>query len=151
MPELQNIRFNWTKIITDEFAVLEKFDKDQMIHMSINVAFAISHSESKIAVQPKCIFIQDDKTKMVIAATGHFLIDRSDWDAMIDKEKKTMTLAVLPAQHLASLMVGTLRGILHTKTEGQVDAAIIIPPVNITDIVKENIVFQLADQVSIDH
>jgi len=145
MNELQTIRFSWLKIITDEFAVIEHFDTSQ-VDIAINIGFA-ALPDQVLAIQAKCTFNQQGKPRLVIAVSGYFDIDPGDWKAMYDKRKKTLHLSLQPARALASLMLSTLRGVLHAKTEGLSVNSIPLPPIDLAEIVKEPITITLPDEI----
>ena len=41
---------------------------------------------------------------------------------------------------MGSISVGTLRGIIHTKTEGTVLNTIVLPPINLDEIINKDLV-----------
>ena len=43
---------------------------------------------------------------------------------------------------MATIVVGTVRGIIHAKTEGTVLNAIVLPPINLTEIIKDDILIE---------
>ncbi len=44
------------------------------------------------------------------------------------------------AQHIGVITVGTARGILHTKTEGTILNSLIIPSINVLELVPNDII-----------
>ena len=146
MAALQTIQFGWYKILTDEFAVTEeKYDPSAKADMKINLGFACMEAEMLLALQVKCLFYQQEKLLLAIAVSCLFIINPEDWGKMYDSPNKTLTLPRPPALHLAGLTVGTTRGALHAKTENLPMNAVIVPPVNLNEIIKEKVIIDVRD------
>jgi hypothetical protein len=146
MADLQSIRFNLHKITTDEFALTEeKYDPASNAEMKVGVGFNFIKEEKVIVGQIKCMFYQQGKLLMVIAVSCWFKIVQEDWEKIYQEENRTFDLPRAPALHLASLVVGTARGVLHAKTEKQLLNAVLIPPVYLQDIIKEDVKLPLKE------
>jgi hypothetical protein len=140
MTDAQPIRFSFAKINTDEFALPEKnYDTAIPTTMKLAIVFAFVKAETSIGVQTKFLFYQGETLLLVIAVTCWFKIQQEDWDKTYQGANKTVVLSRPHALHLASLTVGTARGVLHSKTEGTGLNTLLIPPVNLNDIIKENV------------
>lgn len=141
MTDLQSIRFVFNRITTDEFALTaEKYDPAVPSEMKIGMAFNFIKEEQVIVGQVKCMFYQLEKLLIVIAVSCLFKIVAEDWEKIYNEENKTFVLSRSPALHLASLTVSTARGVLHAKTENNVRNAIVIPPVNVNEMFKEDVI-----------
>lgn len=139
---MENIRFNWNRINTDEYAQLnESIDQSSEFQIEIHVAFAYFKDERIVASRFKCVFIQADKPSLLIAVSAYFNIHPEDWKEIYN-EKNGVVLPLKSAQHLASLTASTARGILHTKTEGGHYNKIIVPPININEIIKSDVIMK---------
>jgi len=134
------IRFNWAKIMTDEFAVLEKYDPAVTTDITIHIGFDAESTDRLVAVQIKVVFNQQQKVCLVLAVTSIFILSTEDWVILYDREQKIITIEIPLALHLASLSLSTLRGVLHAKTEGLPMNTFVLPPINVSEIVKEKVV-----------
>lgn len=140
MTDLQSIRFNFYKIATNEFALTEeKYNPAGNAEMNVGVGFNFIKEEKVVVNQIKCMFSQQGKLLIVIAVSCWFRIVPEDWEKIYQEENKSFDLSRIPALHLASLTLGTARGVLHAKTEKHILNAIIIPPVNLREIIKEDV------------
>ena len=45
-------------------------------------------------------------------------------------------------RYLATIATGTVRGIIHTKTENTVLNSVVVPPINLVEAIKEDFVFK---------
>jgi hypothetical protein len=140
MTDVQPIRFTFSKIVTDEFALLpEGYAPSIGATMKIALGFAGKTEDRSIGIQAKCMFYQEEKLLLVIAVSCWFKIAEEDWITLYKEENKTFLLPRAHALHLASITVSTARGVLHAKTENQVMNTLIVPPINLNEIIKEDI------------
>jgi hypothetical protein len=140
MTESQPIRFTFAKINTDEFAIVtEKYDLEIIATMQLGLAFNFVKEETSIGVQAKCVFHQEGTVLIVIAVTCWFKIILEDWDTIYQEDTKQVVLSRINAMHFASLTISTTRGVLHAKTETFPLNNLMIPPVNLNDLIKEDV------------
>ena len=57
------------------------------------------------------------------------------------KAKGTVPVDFL--RYMGTIVVGAARGIIHTKTEGTVLNSVILPPINLVEIIKEDLVLEM--------
>jgi len=74
-----------------------------------------------------------------------FKIDKESWDSFLQEDQKSIMFPQGLMTHLTTIMVGTARGILHTKTESTLFNRFPLPTVNVTELVTEDVVMYLAD------
>ena len=55
------------------------------------------------------------------------------------KKDKSWIIPVDFLRYMGTIVVGTARGVLHTKTEGTVLNAYVLPPINVMELVKEDL------------
>ena len=139
MAETENLRFYLIKITTDEFATIGPtlfLGSDWQMKIELKFDFAEGRV---IIVQAKCTFEQQGKPWLVVAASCYFQIVEEDWVRIYSEENKKISLKRPHAAHLASFSVGTVRGITHAKTEKMAINSIIVPPISLPEIIKEDL------------
>jgi len=134
------IGFQLHKITTEQFAIIqEAFDSSNpKIEMSINLNFGLDKKNQFIAAFIKVQFEQKDKPFLLIEAGNHFKIKETAWNNMQNTNNKV----ILPkgfACHLVMLTIGTLRGILHSKTENTEFNKFLLPTINITELIQSDV------------
>jgi len=72
-----------------------------------------------------------------VEATCIFHIEPSDWEMLIIE--KGLLIPKVFITHLTLLTIGTVRGILHAKTEGTNFNGFLLPTVNVTELVTADI------------
>ena len=137
-----SMKFNLLKIKTEQFAILEdNFDKNEIVNLNTNLSFGLNSMDKVFLLTPKYTFEINGKPFMTIQISCFFKIEDTTWDSFINKKQ-----IVLPKDfvaHMAMITVGTSRGILLTKTEGTVFNEYILPPLNVAEMIGEDIIFDI--------
>lgn len=134
------INFNLLKIKTDQFAVFEEnFNKSEIVNLNTNLSFGLNSDDKVFLVTPKYTFEIQGKPFMTVQISCFFKIEDSTWNSF--KKKKQIVFPKDFVAHMAMITVGTSRGILHTKTEGTVFNEFILPPLNVSEMIGEDVVF----------
>lgn len=132
------IQFQIKGIKTEEFAIIEEAfdDKNTQIHYSLETGFGVPEPEV-IICSIGFKFIQNNIPFVKVRANCVFGVKEDSWENAIDKERKNIIFPPYFTDHLVVLTLGTLRGILHTKTEGTKFNKFFIPTINITELREE--------------
>lgn len=132
------IRFKMFRINIEQFAILT--DSLSQNSVVIETALGIRHAiaDRKIAVDMTFNFNAAEKRIMLLKLTCEFEIHHDDWDSFKNKDN-SVVLSKEILEYFAAQTVGTARGVLHCKTEGTPFNAIILPPMDVTKMIKEDI------------
>jgi hypothetical protein len=143
MSELQSIKFNFRKIVTEQYAVIDGvFVLGQPVTVLCNLQFKFSNDDTTIKVLSNFSFSQQEKTFVKLSLSCFFIIDR-------ENESKY----VLPknhALHLGSLVVSLARGVLHAKMEDQPFHLLVLPPINLHEFITKDVEAIKAEKGAID-
>ena len=135
-----SIGFQLIKITTEQFAIIpDAFNKNETnIEMSIGLKFGLDKKKRIIASFIKVQFEQNKKAFIVIEVANHFNIEKNAWDGF-DKTEKHIIIPKGFASHLVMLTIGTLRGVLHCKIENTEFSTFILPTINVTKMIKNDV------------
>jgi len=138
----QNIGFNLIGIKTEQFAIIEKaYSKDQETQFSVGLQFKIDQKYKQVGVYLTFSFEQNKNVFLTIEVSGHFKIKKESWNNFIKEDKISFPQNFMA--HLTMLIVGTARGVLHAKTDDSPFNKFLIPTINVTELVKEDVQFIL--------
>jgi hypothetical protein len=129
------IQFKLRGIKTEEFAIIEEaFDeRNAKIHYALETGFCVP--EPRIIICSIGFkFIQNNIPFVKVRANCIFEIKEESWESAIDTERKNIVFPPYFTDHLVVLTLGTLRGILHAKTEGTKFNNFFIPTINIAEL-----------------
>lgn len=127
------------RISVEQFAMLEGSVSQEKVVTNAKIAsLDFDLSKRNVRVRYEFSFFQDEKKVMLLNVSCEFNVHEDDWKE-IEKEN-TCVFPKYFIDHLFAQSVGTARGILHCKTEGTRFNSIIIPPLNVTTALKEDVV-----------
>jgi len=142
MADNSIINFGLLKIKTEQFAIFEEnFNKNEVINLNTNLSFGLNSNDKVFLITPKYTFENESKPFMAIQISCYFKIEDVTWNSFMIKKQ-----IVFPKDfvaHMAMITVGTSRGILHTKTEGTIFNEFILPPMNVAEMVGEDVLFDV--------
>lgn len=136
----EKIGFNLTAISTEQFAKFEEnFKTEDDINLKTSVDYKLNQSDKQIGAYVTFTFEQRKKAFLYIKVGGHFRIGSSSWDTFCKDSKIIFPKEFI--RHLSMITIGTTRGVLHEKTVNTNFNKFIIPLIDVTKLVKEDIRF----------
>jgi len=134
------LSFKLVDISTNEFAILEdSYTEGENVQMGTFVSFGQDREHRVLGANLKFQFEQNEKPFLVIAATCSFQLEEDAWNSLQDEQGKKIVIPEGFASHMAVITVGTIRGILYEKTKDTLFKDYIIPPINLTDLIQEDV------------
>ena len=145
MAEFNTLGFAFVGIKTDQFAIIdEAYKKTGPLKITTNLSYGINEVDKTIAVEVGFNFIKKETPFLIIGVQAFFEITKEGWEKIYNVENKQVVIPKKLISHLTVLTIGTTRGILHAKTEGTPYNSIILPTVNVNDLVTEDVTINLA-------
>ena len=137
MKKNNSIDFLLEKIRTEQFALFEEnFDANLEISLNTQVEFKLNQKNKMVGSFVGFTFEQEKKILSKIEVSCHFRLTENSWNSFIDKEKSKIVIPKGFLAHLAAVTLGTTRGVLFSKTEGTPLNNLIIPMLNISEIIQ---------------
>jgi hypothetical protein len=140
----KKIGFNLVGIDTKEFATFEEsFDSNNIenIDLNINIGFQLSDNLDIINCVFTINFLQKENVLIKLKLSCTFSIDESTLKSF-KKDNKIIFPKPLMS-HFGVITVGAARGVLHAKTDGSIFNDLVLPTVNLTEMITEDIVFEI--------
>lgn len=136
----KQIGFKIVGIRTEQFATIEEnFVEKKKSEIITDLEFKANKETHQVGVFTTFTFKINKKAFIILQISCHFMISEESWNACCDG-----AIATLPKDfvtHLTMMTIGTARGILHSKTEGTVFNRFLLPTINVTELVTEDIRF----------
>lgn len=127
------IPYRISKIETKQFAIFpDKLINGSTLDIQTNYNFEIRSDLSHIRCSSVINFFQKEQLVLVLEIACYFDIAPEGIEFI--KEQNKVPVEFL--RYMATIAVGTARGIIHAKTEGTVLSSIVLPPVNLVDVIK---------------
>ncbi len=144
MDNKNNIGFTLKRLSTEQFAIIDNlYVEGKNIEMKSSVRFGIDSSNKMIAVFFNVSFFQDIAPFLILETCSHFHILDDSWASFENQEKKELQIPKGFISHLVMLSIGSTRGVLHSKTENSIYNKFLLPTINVNDLIKGDINFQL--------
>lgn len=139
------IRFRMFRIQTEQFAIIEEFLPDnENLGFEIGLNFRYADLGKRIACAMTFELYYLQKKVLILQVSCEFEIHEDDWDSLCKGDSVTIPKNTL--EFFAIHTIGTARGILHCKTEGTSLNGIIIPPINVAEIIDKDIVINIKNK-----
>jgi hypothetical protein len=136
------LQFRIAEIDTLQFAILEEnYDESEEVGLGTSLNFGLDEENQVIGVDVKFQFMQDEKAFLLITVQCGFVIEKKAFESFVGEKKITIPEGF--ASHLAVITVGTARGALHEKTNNTPFNDFIIPTINLTALIKEDVVLDI--------
>lgn len=140
----KKVAFTLNRIATEQFAIIEDaFAEGKEINLTTQLKFGANAEHKLIALHANFKFEQETRAFLIIEASGHFSIEEEAWAGFYIKETRKLAVPQGFMCHLAVLVIGTTRGILHAKTENTPFNRFFLPTINVAETIKEDVIIDL--------
>lgn len=139
-----SLQFSIKSISTDEFATIKNcYSEQEQVGIETGYGYAVNPEEHALFVNFSLMFKCKENPFIILKVSCGFEIEQSDFQKLEDRENKKITVPKGFLTHLTVLTIGTARGILHAKLEKSGFEQFILPTLNIADMIKEDMEFEL--------
>jgi hypothetical protein len=149
MESKDQISFGLRKITTEQFAIIESAFNESEANFELGTGLRFGFSTEKRIVTPLlAINFSQNKNPFLLLEIGcHFEIVEDYWKNLFHSDTFELKLPKDLARHLVMLTVGTLRGVLHAKTENTPFNKFFIPTINVNELVEDDILIKANDLI----
>ena len=117
----------------------DKFVNGREIKVETSFTFGYSEGLDSIRCISNFEYLQDDNVLMISEIQCTFDIS-PDGTAELKQLKK---IPVDFLRYMATIVTGTARGIINAKSEGTLLSAIVLPPINLMEMIKKDLPINL--------
>lgn len=133
------IPYRIVQIVTSKFEQhSDSFEVGPDIQMNSGYNFAVNDIAHRVRCESAYKFLQKDVELLNLILVCIFEVEPSAFNAL--KNGNEITIPVDFLRYMATISVGTARGIIHTRTESTPLSNIVLPPINLVEIIKEPLV-----------
>ncbi|WP_064967610.1 hypothetical protein [Tenacibaculum ovolyticum] len=137
-----NVGFALVGIKTEQYATFkENYKEKAKIGLNTGLEFKFNKEDKIIAVVVAITFEQNKKAFLKLQVSCHFKISEDSFKGFCDNVIITFPKGFMT--HLTMITVSSVRGVLHAKTEGTIFNKYLLPTLNVTKMVKENVEFSI--------
>ena len=133
------IPYKIVRLETNQFAIFpEKFNSSDAVGVNSSYEFSINTDLDSIRCRSTFHYVQGDNVLMVLEVGAIFAI--APEGVFEIKAKGAVPVDFL--RYMGTIVVGAARGIIHAKTEGTILNSVILPPINLVEIIKDDLVLE---------
>ncbi|WP_316836752.1 hypothetical protein [Pedobacter nutrimenti] len=134
------IGYQLKSISSNQFAIIDDlYIYGETPKLDASFAFAFEYERRIISCRAKFSFHSSKGLFMIIEGSCHFDIELGSWKEMI-QDNGRLKIEKNFAAHMSSLTIGTVRGMLHAKTEQTIYNLIFIPVINVEEFINEDVI-----------
>lgn len=151
MKNKEQISFGLRSITTEQFAIIESaFDKsNQNVELENGLRFGFNIEKRLVSVLISVSFSQDKSPFLLLEIGCYFEIIQEHWNKLYNADLGEIKLPLALASHLVVLSMGTLRGVLHAKVENTAFNMFLLPTINVTELVKQDVIIKTSNSVQL--
>ena len=133
------IPYKIARLETRQFAIFpEKFNNQEDVGVNSAYEFSISTDQTAIRCRSTFHYFQGETVLMILELNAFFAIAP---EGMVEIQNKG-SVPVDFLRYMGTIAVGAARGVIHSKTEGTVLNAVVLPPINLVEIIKEDLLVE---------
>lgn len=143
---MSNVGFVLKKIVTDQFATIEKEIKakaEDEIQLQVNISYGVDIENKILACTINIQYKSESTPIIVLKLTCNFQIDEKSWKSFLKTKSKKIIFPAGFVQHMAVITIGTARGVIHAKTENTPYNKFYLPTLNVKETLTNDVVFNL--------
>lgn len=138
------VPFRLRKIATNQFATFDSVEINEgNININLNFGFGINEDNRIIGCSARFEYKSEQSTFLVLNISCDFEVETEAWNSFLKKEENAIIFPKQFCTHLGVITVGTARGILHAKTENSIFNKYLLPTIDVTQSIKNDIKLQL--------
>lgn len=131
-----NIPFRINHIKTLQFAIFpDQFVNGTPVSVDTKVSFGVRKDLGDIKCVMDIRYLQEDTLLLTSQTQCNFGISP---EGIADLQEKG-SIPVDFMRYIATITTGTIRGIIHSKTEGTVLNPIVLPPINLVNLIHDDL------------
>lgn len=135
------MRFRMFRINVEQFAILVENFPLEKLNIATGLEVKYSLEGKSLAIVMTFNFISEEEKVMLLKLNCEFQIQEDDWNGQINDSRIIIPKSFI--EYIVVQTVGTARGILHCKTEGTAFNHIILPPMNVSDMINGDMIINL--------
>ena len=129
------------RIRVDQFAILTDSIPPEDLSLGFAISFGVAPSIHEVCTTVRFDISHAESPLLILELSCFFEIREEDWNKFKQDNKVIIPKGLLA--HFGVHTIGTARGILHCKTEGTPLNAFILPPINVSERITEDIIIEI--------
>lgn len=140
---IQSIPYRISHIETVQFALFpDNYVNGREVLVNTNCGYNVRSDLNQVRNVISVNFIQNEKLLLVAQLACFYDIAPDGFESI----RKSGQIPVDFLRYMGSISIGAMRGVIHAKTAGTVLNPVVLPPVNVEEMIKNDLIIE--DQTS---
>lgn len=136
---IKSIPYRISHIETLQFAIFpDNFINGQEVMVNTNCGFNVRQDINQVRNIISVNYVQEEKILLVIQLACYYDIAPEGFEEI----KKDGKIPVDFLRYMGTISVGVARGAIHSKTEGTVLNPVVLPPINLEEMLKKDFILK---------
>ncbi|MBO4817229.1 MAG: hypothetical protein J5498_02960 [Bacteroidales bacterium] len=136
---IKSIPYRISHVETIQFAIFpENFTNGQEVMVNTDCGYNVRTDLHQVRNIISVNYVQNEKLLLVVQLACYYDIAPDGFEAI----KKDGKIPVDFLRYMGSISVGTIRGVIHAKTEGTVLNPVVLPPINLEEMIKSDLLIK---------
>lgn len=141
---IQSIPYCISRIETVQFALFpDNFQNGQAVRVNTNCGYNVRSDVQQVRNIVTVNYLQEDKLLMVAELACYYDIAPEG----VESIKAEGKIPVDFLRYMGAISVGTIRGLIHAKTEGTVLNPVVLPPVNLEEAIQNDMSLSILQEL----
>lgn len=142
--DITSVEYSFAKITEDQFATFEEnFNPSDEIEIGNEISFSFDFQNRTLVCSETINLQQNSRPLAKMRLSCYFVLSPKSFEDLLQDDKIELPKGILC--QFASLNYGTLRGALFERTKDTALKDVILPPLFLDTIIKENHIFKKKD------
>ena len=136
---IQSIPYRISHIETVQFALFpDNYVNGREVLVNTNCGYNVRSDLNQVRNVISVNFIQNEKLLLVAQLACFYDIAPDGFESI----RKSGQIPVDFLRYMGSISIGAMRGVIHAKTEGTVLNPVVMPPINLEDMIKNDLLIE---------
>lgn len=126
------VHFRMNNIMVEQFAIVQTTLPEGNIQLKTELSYNYSQEGKSVSCKVSFVFSAEESKLLIMIITCYFEIKPEDWQTLLENGEINLPKDLM--EMLAVQTIGASRGILFCKTEGTDYNRLILPPINVREI-----------------
>ena len=114
---MKTIKASLRGVSIEQFATIFEPSSSDKIELSLSIPVKSAYEERSFAIGANIQYLEDGKPFMVAEVFCHYVIEKECWNKLTDTSTKDAIIPGESMDNLTRIAIGTLRGVICSKTE----------------------------------
>lgn len=136
------IAYRIVQVAVEDFKMQpQQLDEKDELGINTSFSFQANFDLKCIRCLSSYVFTKCENKLIELTLSCVFSIEPSTFESLYDESKTHLTVKAYFCRYMATIAVGAARGAIAAKTQGSVFEAVVLPPINLMETIKQDSVF----------